>query len=116
MHIYFEQRAEEAATCLADELWCSVDRAEPPAREICPRKRYPRFVREVLGIWSDVIEEINRAIRQLSVRAMAGPYEASVDLFTLNSGNALLSKWWRGDDLQEEVLRARIVIIFQKGG
>ena len=122
-HIEMKDRAEEAAKFLAEEIW-GLPRVERSTREErWPNDRYPKLVSEPLGInlGEITLTELRSAIRKLKRRKTAGPDEVPMELYkeldddNLERVREVLNGWWNEEWIEDEALRARVVLIFKKG-
>ena len=123
-HISMNQRANETAKFLATKIWSGdrVPRGEH-GQEVWPPEEYPNLYEQTLGI--DVgpirIDELMRAIRKMKRRKAPGPDQVPIELFKeMYSHNLaeilnLLNEWWEKEEVPEEILLARVVLIFKKG-
>ena len=66
-------------------------------------------------------KEVREVIEKLKRRKAPGPDEIPVELLkemtdtNLDKIVELLTKWWKHEDIREEDLRARVVLIYKKG-
>ncbi len=81
-------------------------------RRIIPKERKQYRVCEI-DIW-----EIKAIIKRLKRRKAAGPDEIPVELLKelgeegLWEIKNLLNEWWRAEEISEEQMRARVVLIY----
>ncbi len=122
-HIHMKQRAERAADYLSQEQWGKKEELEEERgrrrkmnqRRIIPKDREQYRTCEI-EIW-----EIKAIIKKLKRRKAAGPDEIPVELLKelgeegLWKIKNLLNEWWNGEEIPEEQMRARVVLIYKKG-
>ena len=123
-HIPMEQRAEESAKYFAEKVWSAPkDEEGQIITNSWPEEEYPEIVTEDLSLNEGPItkDELISIIKRLKRRKTPGPDETSIELFKeLDSDNLqqileLLNQWWAERTVPEEILKARLVLIFKKG-
>jgi hypothetical protein len=123
-HIPLDRRAEESALFLANEVWARRDKEGVSAAEVWPDTEYPRILEEGLGMEVGPITggELAYAIWRLKRRKAPGPDGVPIELFKeMNEENRkevlrILNEWWEGEEIPQEALRAKVVLLFQEGG
>ena len=123
IHVHMKQRAEKAAEYLSKEQWGKKETMEEERerrnrmnkRRIIPKEKEQYRICEI-EIW-----EIKAIIKKLKRRKAAGPDEIPVELLKelgeegLWEIKNLLNEWWRAEEIPEEQMRARVVLIYKKG-
>ena len=123
MHIHMKQRAEKAAEYLSKEQWGKKEtkEEEDTRREKMTRRRIIPKEREQYRICEIELWEIKAIIKRLKRRKAAGPDEIPVELLKELGEEGLweirnvLNEWWNAEEIPEEQLRARVVLIYKKG-
>ena len=125
-HIKLHERAQKAAEYLSKEQWGEPSQEHKDLKESRRHKyrnnkitKYHLF--EKYDIGEITIEELISIAKQLKRRKAPGPDEIPTELIkemnedNLNKILELLNTWWREENIEEEDLKARVVLIFKKG-
>ncbi len=117
------KRAEMAAQYLKTEQWGKKENAQQEAERRSNwkiskiiNKRTEEYRTCEIEIW-----EIKAIIRKLKRRKAPGPDEVPTEVFKemgeegLEEIRGILNDWWKEEDIPEEQLRARVVLIYKKG-
>ncbi len=127
MHITQRQRAQQAANYLSGEQWGKKKKLENEDEET---SRAPKITRKIHStknterqykIDEITVEEIWSTLKKYKRRTSPGPDEIPMELFKEMDNDCLqeiadlLNQWWNEEDIPEETLRARVVLIYKKG-
>ena len=119
------ERAQEAANYFSREQW-GIKRKNEEDSETPPCKR-SNIIQHCKNTTSEynteeiTIEELKRIIKQIKRKKTPGPDEIPMELFRdmddecLEAITTLLNQWWRQEDIPTETLKARVVLIYDKG-
>ena len=117
-HIHWKQRAQEAANYLRDTQWGKEAQwieGERDKRTIVSKNK------EMYNRGLMTLEEIKETVRKLKRGKVRGPDGIPMDVFKEMDEDGLrvildtLNEWWEEENMEEEMLRARIILIFKKG-
>jgi hypothetical protein len=116
-------QANTAATFLEKQIWGKTDEQRndenPHGRDAAPRI----IIHEEVGINTGPITlyEVRKIVNKLKRRKTPGPdgipieFLKEMDDEALERVRALLNNWWGSEHIPEDVLRARVVLIFKEG-
>ena len=107
-------KAETAAKFLAEKFWRKIADTE---------FRRGRIINEDLdyNIEEITLEELRKTINKFKRRKAPGPDEIPMEAFKEMDDENLehllktLNEWWKHEEIPEEILEARIAMIFKKG-
>ena len=117
------KRAEMAAQYLMKEQWGKkeTEQEESDRREKWQRRRIVRKDAEEYRTCEIETWEIKAIIKRIKRRKAPGPDEVPTEVFKemgeegIEELRGLLNDWWREEEIPEEQLRARVVLIYKKG-
>ena len=122
-HIHHSNRAQEAANYLKTKQWGKADADEEEANQQT-RQTHGRMKQETenqFDIGPITTEEIVAVLKKLKRRKAPGPDNIPMEILKeLNAENLeelrnLMQQWWENEEIPEEELRARVVLIYKKG-
>ena len=125
-HIKLHDRAQKAAEYLSREQWGELSQEQKDLKETRKHKYRNNKITNYFSFEKYYTEEImmdelRDIVKQLKRRKAPGPDEIPTELIKeMNEENldkilALLNTWWREENIEEEDLKARVVLIFKKG-
>ena len=114
--VKIKDKAEVAATHLENIFWGKTDENPENGPEVFPGK----IVNENLKyrIEKLTLEELREIIKKTKRRKATGPDEIPMEAFkemddeSLQKIIDLLNEWWENENIPEETLEARVVLIF----
>ncbi len=118
-----KERAQKAAEYLGEEQWGTKETEEEirTRRQKLNKKKIVAKAEEKYRVGEITKKELKMVIKKLKRRKAPGPDEIPTDFFkemdedTREEIRELLNKWWREEDIPEEELEARVVMIYKKG-
>ena len=116
-HITYRNRAEGAARHLRERQWGETDEARQQVFCTDP------IITEDLGYNVNIITlpELRRTVKKFKRRKAPGPDNVPMEVFKEMDDEALaevlgvLNSWWTQENVPEEQMKARVVLIFKKG-
>ncbi len=117
------KRAEMAAQYLKTEQWGKeeTEQEESERRSRWERRKVIGKDREEYRTCEIELWEIKGIIKKMKRRKAPGPDEVPTEVFKemgdegLEEISGILNDWWREEEVPEEQLRARVVLIYKKG-
>ena len=110
------EKAEFCANGLQEKFWKKDENEDRPERR-------PKIIVENKN-YNDgeiTLEEVRRILKKIKRRKAPGPDEIPMEAFkemddeNLEKIVKMLNEWWSEEDVPEETLQARVVLIFKKG-
>ena len=122
-HVHMSKRAEMAAQYLMREQWGKKETVEEETerRSKWQRRRIVRKDQEEYRVCEIELWEIKAIIKKLKRRKAPGPDEVPTEVLKemekegLEEIRGILNDWWNEEEIPEEQLRARVVLIYKKG-
>ena len=121
-HIQKELRAHKAAEYLAKEQWGRTEDEKRAAERIdWKRTKIVQENQSQYYVGGITMVEIKQVIKKIKRKKAPGPDEIPAELFkelseeNLEELRELLNHWWVEEEIPEETLRARVVLIYKKG-
>ena len=123
-YIPHAQRAQKTAEYFSREQWGKKRQSTDTTREekpITEKVDYCTNAAKEYNTEDITLEEIKEVVKKLKRRKAPGPDEIPAEIFKelneecLKGILTLLNQWWTTEDIPEETLRARVVLIFKKG-
>jgi len=117
-HIHGSQRAQEAANYLSQKQWGKNNQFLEGTRD---KRTIVQKTENEYNAQDITLAELEAAIRRVKRHEAAGPDEIPMESYKeMNADNKnkvlqILKKWWNNEDMPEEMLRARVVMIYKKG-
>jgi len=115
LHIKFTHRAEHAANFLAQNIWGGEYVHEEFSMEpiLCSNLAF--------DVGPITLKELREVIKKFKRRKAPGPDNVPIEVFkemddvNLERILDILNSWWTQEEVPEDLLQSRVVLIFKKG-
>ena len=124
-HIPHAQRAQKAADYFSKEQWGKKKRKQADTtlegRERKEKVDHCKNTETDYDLSDITITEVKDVIKKFKDRKAPGPDEIPMEVFKEMDDKCiqeilkLINQWWKEEDIPEETLRARVVLIYKKG-